>query len=731
VASRQKTAKKVSRKGKRPKKAVRKKKAVSKKTGRRKAADAAPELLVEIGTEELPPKALLALGQALGRELHGALARAQLLENDQTEYRNFAAPRRLAVRIPGVRRKQPDQDLERRGPAIQAAFDDSGAPTRAAQGFATSCGVTVEQLQRVRTGKGEWLVHRHREPGRTAAALIPELLQHALGRLPIPRHMRWGDLDAEFVRPVHWLVLLHGDRVIPAELLSVHAGRDSRGHRFHHPGRLRVKHARDYEGVLKKSGFVIADFAERRERIRAGVMKLAAKEAGRAHIEEDLLDEVASLVEWPEPILGRFDAEYLDVPHEALVSTMQANQKYFPVVDSKNRLLPCFLTVSNIRSRRKAVVREGNERVLRARFADAQFFWNTDRKQKLESRVAALKDVVFHVRLGSVYDKTERIGRLGGIIAEQLGGARAEAERAAILCKADLLSGMVGEFPELQGIMGRYYALHDGEPKAVAEAIEEHYWPRFAGDLVAPSTAGRALAIADRLDTLTGIFAVGEVPTGEKDPFALRRAALGALRTMIEARLDLDLRALLDEAVQPHQGLPRSRGAAEQVYEFMMERLRAYYADAGVRPDVFESVRVCNPSKPFDFGLRVTAVMAFLKMKEAASLTAANKRIRNILKQGEQLEWDHVSEVLLQEPAEKVLAAKVKALREELAPLFEGGDYTAAMKKLAALRPQVDDFFDRVMVMVDEEAVRDNRLALLSGLSELFLRVADLSKLQD
>jgi glycyl-tRNA synthetase beta chain len=731
VASKKKGSKKVARKGTSAKKTARKKKSTGKKTSRRKTAETSPDLLVEIGTEELPPKALLALSQALGSELHNALAQAQLLEDDQADYRNFASPRRLAVRIPGVRRRQPDQDLERRGPAIQAAFDETGAPTRAAQGFATSCGVSVDKLQRVKTDKGEWLVHRHREPGRAAATLIPDLLRQALGRLPIPRHMHWGDLDAEFVRPVHWLVLLHGDRVIPAELLSVHSGRESRGHRFHHPRGLRLKNAREYEGVLKKSGFVMADFNERRDRIRAGVMRLAAKEGGRAHIEEDLLDEVASLVEWPEPILGRFDAEYLDVPHEALVSTMQANQKYFPVVDSKNRLLPCFLTVSNIRSRRKAVVRQGNERVLRARFADAQFFWNTDRKQKLESRVVALKDVVFHVRLGSVYDKSERITRLASIIAEQLGGDRAEAERAAVLSKADLLSGMVGEFPELQGIMGRYYALHDGEPRAVAEAIEEHYWPRFAGDLVAPSTAGRALAIADRLDTLTGIFAVGEIPTGEKDPFALRRAALGALRTMIEGRLDLDLRALLDEALRAHQGLPKSAEAAEQVYEFMMERLRAYYADAGVRHDVFESVRVCNPSKPFDFGLRVTAVMAFLKMKEAASLTAANKRIRNILKQGEQLEWDHVSEVLLQEPAEKVLAAKVKALREELAPLFDGGDYTTAMKKLAALRPQVDDFFDSVMVMVEEEAVRDNRLALLSGLGELFLRVADLSKLQD
>jgi glycyl-tRNA synthetase beta chain len=707
------------------------KKAARKKVARRKSVVTAADLLVEIGTEELPPKALRSLGEALGEKFLAALQQAQLLQDPGKPCKVFAAPRRLAVRVPAVRQRQPDQDQERRGPAVQAAFDEHGAPTRAAQGFAASCGVPVDQLQRVKTDKGEWLVYRQRQAGRPAAELVPDLLLQALGQLPIPRHMRWGDLDAEFVRPVHWLVLLHGERVLPAELLSVRAGRDTRGHRFHHPKALRLKQPHDYEAVLKKTGLVLADFGDRRERIRAGVMKLAAKEGGRAHIEEQLLDEVASLVEWPEPLLGRFDSEFLDVPHEALVSTMQANQKYFPVVDNRNRLLPCFITVSNIRSRKKAVVREGNERVLRARFADAQFFWNTDRKLRLESRVDALKDVVFHVRLGSLYDKMERVRTLAGRIAEQLGGDRGDAERAAYLSKADLLSGMVGEFPELQGTMGRYYALHDGEAKTVAEAIEEHYWPRFAGDLVPPSTAGRALGIADRLDTLTGIFAVGEIPTGEKDPFALRRAALGALRTMIEGRLDLDLPALLAAAVEGHGSLPRAGEAAHQVYEFMMDRLRAYYADAGVRHDVFEAVRACNPPRPFDFGLRVNAVMEFLKMKEAASLTAANKRIRNILKQGQQLEWDHVSEVLLQEPAEKALAKRVKALREELLPLFEGGDYTAAMKQLAALRPQVDDFFDSVMVMVDEEAVRDNRLALLSGMSDLFLRVADLSKLQD
>jgi glycyl-tRNA synthetase beta chain len=671
------------------------------------------------------------LSEAFGQLLFEALEKAGLVTSASRDFRLFAAPRRLGLRLPGIRLQQPDRELERRGPALQAAYDKDGKPTRAAEGFAASCGTTVDKLERLVTDKGEWLVYRHHEKGRAASVLVPELLEEAIARLPIPKRMRWGSLDAEFVRPVHWLVLLHGDRLIRTELLSVTSGRMTRGHRFHAPKAISIASPAAYEGILKRRGMVIADFGERREKIRAEVMKLAAKEGGRAHITEDLLDEVASLVEWPEPLLGRFDTAFLDVPHEALVSTMQANQKYFPLVDNKGRMLPCFITVSNIRSKQKARVREGNERVLRARFSDAQFFWETDRKQTLASRVDALKDVVFHVRLGSVYDKVLRTQGLAAVVAQALGGKAADAERAALLAKADLLSGMVGEFPELQGIMGRYYATHDGEPKEVASALEEQYRPRFAGDLLPHTATGRALALADKFDTLIGIFGIGEIPTGEKDPFALRRAALGALRIMIEGRLDLDLRAMLQAAARGFKTFTTNEQLVDQVYEFMLDRLRAYYADAGVRPDVFESVRACQPSRPHDFDLRVRAVTSFLKLKEAASLAAANKRIRNILKQDVQLDWDHVSEVLLQEPAEKALAKRVKALRKELEPLFVAGDYTDAMKKLAALKPEVDAFFDKVMVMVDEVAVRDNRLALLSGLSNLFLQVADLSRIQE
>lgn len=710
------------------KKSEKKKSAAGKKKS--PARDGAADLLVELGTEELPPKALRRLSEAFGQLFFDALEKADLVTPASRRYRIFAAPRRLALRIPGVPHRQPDRELERRGPALQAAYDRDGNPTRAAEGFASSCGTTVARLDRLVGDKGEWLVFRHHEKGRAAVALIPELLAEAVARLPIPKRMRWGDLDAEFVRPVHWLVLLHGDTLVKTGLLSVSSGRMTRGHRFHAPKAIRIDTPADYERVLKKQGMVIADFSERREKIRAGVMKLAAREAGRAHINEDLLDEVTGLVEWPEPILGRFDTAFLDVPHEALASTMQANQKYFPLVDNKGRMLPCFITVSNIRSRQPSRVREGNERVLRARFSDAQFFWQTDRKQPLASRVDALKDVVFHVRLGSVYDKVLRTQRLAATVAQALGGSVADARRAALLAKADLMSGMVGEFPELQGIMGRYYATHDGEPKEVASALEEQYRPRFAGDLLPHTGTGRALALADKLDTLMGIFGIGEIPTGEKDPFALRRAALGALRIMIEGRLDLDLRALLQAAAEGFDR-PAADALVDQVYEFMLDRLRAYYADAGVRPDVFESVRACQPAKPHDFDLRVRAVTSFLKLKEAASLAAANKRIRNILKQDVQLDWDHVSELLLQEPAEKALAKRVKALRKELEPLFAAGDYTNAMKKLAALKPEVDAFFDKVMVMVEETAVRDNRLALLSGLANLFLRVADLSRIQE
>jgi len=711
-------------------------KTVKKKTARKKAVRRKPatrqvsaDLLIELGTEELPPKSLRKLGEAFAREIFNGLQSSGLVEDANKPYQGFAAPRRLAVRVPGVLLRQPDRDHEKRGPALQAAFDQNGNPSKAAEGFARSCGTTVDKLDRLATDKGEWLVFRERQKGEAASKLVPEILEQALKALPIAKRMRWSDLDAEFLRPVHWLVLLHGDKVVPAQILSVKSGRESRGHRFHHPKTVKLKHANEYEAKLKKA-FVIADFEARQKRIHDGATKLASKAGGQAVIEPGLLDEVTSLVEWPEPLLANFEQKYLDVPGEALTMTMQDNQKYFPVVSKRGKLLPHFITVANIRSKQKKKVLEGNERVIRARFSDAEFFWNHDRKVQLDSRIDRLRNVVFHNKLGTVFEKAERVSKLAAIVAEELGSDINAAERAGMLAKADLMSGMVGEFPELQGIMGHYYAAHDGEPDDIASAMEEQYLPRFAGDRLPKTATGNALAVADKIDTIVGIFSTGEVPTGDKDPFGLRRAALGVLRITIENRLNLNLWTLLrSAAVQfvEHDATELS----STVYDFMMDRLRAYYTDAGLTRDVFESVLACRPDRPLDFDGRVRAVQAFQELKEAESLAAANKRISNILKQAGERDWDHVSDELLQDEHEIKLAKRIKEMRAVVEPMYGTGDYTAAMKKLATLRPEVDNFFDHVMVMVDEEAVRDNRLAVLQGLRKLFLRVADLSRLQE
>ncbi|HEX19484.1 MAG TPA: glycine--tRNA ligase subunit beta [Acidiferrobacteraceae bacterium] len=707
---------------KKKKKTAKKKKPVAAKS---RAGDL--PLLFELGTEELPPKNLKYLSDALGQLLYKGLEDAGLTTNKSAEYRLFATPRRLAVLVPGVCIQQPDRVNERRGPALQAAFDADGNATRAAQGFARSCGVAIEKLERLETDKGTWLVFQQKEKGQAAKALIPDIIANALKQLPIAKRMRWGDLDVEFVRPVHWLVLLHGDKVIKTDLLSVAAGRMSYGHRFHQPRAFRIESASKYEAVLKKN-YVIASFAERQQKILDGVHRLAKKQKGKALIDAGLLDEVTSLVERPEPVLGSFDKDFLQVPAEALITTMQDNQKYFPLSNSKGKLLPYFITISNIKSRKVAMVREGNERVLRARFADARFFWETDRKKRLDSHVEALGHVVFHKKLGSVLDKVQRIQKLALLTTNQIGGDVALTERAARLCKADLMTGMVGEFPELQGIMGRYYAAHDGEPDEVATAIKEHYWPRFSGDVLPQSKTGQALAIADKLDSLLGIFSVGEVPTGDKDPYGLRRAALGVLRIMIEQKLDVDLQALLAAGLAAYSSADTSTTTA--VYDYMMERLRAYYRDSGIAHDEYAAVLACRPARPLDFDLRIHAVRAFRKLPEAEGLTAANKRIHNILKQAGLKDLDHVADELLTEKAEQELNNILITAKQAVTPLFNKGEYTAAMKKLAALRPAVDAFFDQVMVMVDEEAVCRNRLALLESLRNLFLNVADLSELQ-
>ncbi|HKK06580.1 MAG TPA: glycine--tRNA ligase subunit beta [Gammaproteobacteria bacterium] len=687
----------------------------------------ARDLLIEIGTEELPPKALRRLSEAFEKGVADGLARAELNHSGITAY---ASPRRLAVLVRSLAVRQPDQTQQRRGPALQAAFGEDGCPTKAAEGFARSCGVAVEDLDKLETDKGAWLVFNSHQVGSPASELVPKIVQEALDRLPIPRRMRWGALEEQFVRPVHWLVLLHGDEVIDAELLGVRSGRQTHGHRFHHPGTLYIGEPAAYAPLLETEGHVLADFEARREAVRAQVLEAAAQLEGGAVIDEDLLDEVTAMVEWPVPVVGRFDARFLEVPAEALISTMKSNQKYFHVLDADGALMPCFIAISNIESREPEKVREGNERVIAPRLADAEFFWNQDRKQSLHSRLESLKQVVFQKKLGTLFDKAERVAALAKSVAEAIGAEPLEAERAGILSKCDLMTDMVGEFPELQGIMGRYYARHDGEPETVAVALDELYMPRFAGDALPASAIGQALAIADRLDTLVGIFGIGQSPTGDKDPFALRRAALGVLRTIIECELPLDLEAALRAAAGGFAKGTLSGQVVAEVFDFMMERLRGYFIERGHAHDTFEAVLAQRPTRPADFAARVAAVGTFRELPEAESLAAANKRISNILRQaGGEVEGTVASERLV-EPAERALDERVHALADEVAPLIAAAEYTGALKRLATLREPVDTFFDDVMVMAEDPALRANRLALLNRMRNLFLEVADLSQLQ-
>lgn len=687
------------------------------------------DFLVEIGTEELPPKALKRLMEAFGEGIKEGLAKADLTRG---EVRLFATPRRLAVLVRDLVVAQPDKELERRGPALTAAFDGEGNPTQAAKGFAASCGVEVDQLDSVKTGKGAWLAYRHEQQGQPTAELLPDIVRTSLDKLPIPKRMRWGSLDAEFVRPVHWVVMLYGDSVIDCEILATVSGRETRGHRFMRPAAIYLGEPAAYAPILETEGKVIADFALRREAIRAQVLEAAAKVGGEALIDEDLLDEVTGLVEWPVAVTGRFEERFLEVPAEALISTMKGNQKYFPVQDGDGRLLPYFITLSNIESREPQHVQAGNERVVRPRLTDADFFWNQDRKQRLADHGAALKSVVFQNKLGSLADKSIRVAELAGVIAPQIGGDAKLAVRAAELSKCDLLTNMVGEFPELQGIMGRYYATHDGEDAEVAAALDEQYMPRFAGDQTPETHTGQALAIADRLDTLVGIFGIKQPPTGDKDPFALRRATLGVLRTIIENGLELDLQQLLQVAFDNFAaaGIKLEPDTVGHVFGFMLERLRAYYADSGVAHDTFDAVLAQRPTQPKDFDARVRAVTTFRKLPEAEALAAANKRISNILRQADGTVAGVVDKAMLSEEAEQTLALQIEAMAAKVAPLFAKQNYTDALCQLAELRGPVDAFFDKVMVMAEDEALRNNRLALLKRLSELFLQAADLSRLQ-
>ena len=687
------------------------------------------DMLVEIGTEELPPKALRGLMDAFGQNLQSAIDDARL---GHGAVRSYASPRRLAVIIEDLERAQKDRHVTQKGPPVSVAFDDDGKPQPAAKAFAKKNGLDVTELGREKTDKGEWLVAETVEKGQKTADMLPGLVEKALADLPIPRRMRWGAGDAEFVRPVHWIVLLHGSKVVDGKVMGIATGNKSRGHRFHSRGLITITRPADYLSSLEDKGHVLADFEARREIVRKGVEAAAKKAKGAIVQGESLFDEVAALVEWPVPMLGKFDEGFLELPREVVISTLTGHQRYFPVAGSDGKLLPRFVTVANLESSDPQQVRDGNERVIRPRLADAAFFWESDRRKALVTRQEALRDVVYQRGLGSLRDKSLRTAEIAKWIAGKLDTDAGVVERAAMLCKCDLLTGMVGEFPDLQGTMGRYYALSDGEPQAVADAIGEHYQPRFAGDALPDSEAGRILAMADRLDTLAGIFTIGKKPSGNRDPFGLRRAALGIIRLSIECGLDLDLRAMVGLALelQPAGKTPSEELAAE-VYGFITERLRRYCLDrdGSLDTQTFDAVMARQPASLVDFELRLHAVQAFLELEEAQSLASANKRIANILRQADVGDDLVAREKLLVDDAEKTLFAALKQAEDTVRPLLESRDYTEVLRELAGLRAAVDQFFDDVMVMVDDASLKNNRLALLGELRALFLDVADLSRL--
>ncbi len=713
---------------------------------------AAKSLLIELGTEELPPKALDELAAAFLRGLCDGLAKRGV-EAGLDLARSYATPRRLAVHIPQVAAHQPEQTIERRGPAVNAALDADGKPGKALQGFAASCGVEVEQLEKLETDKGSWFVFRAVKPGQPLATLLPDILDEALKGLPIPKPMRWGGHDYSFVRPAHWLVMLHGSDIVDGEALGLKSGRKSRGHRFMHPHPVHVADADSWLDAMRAAK-VLADPVERRQRIRDEVTTATRQTGGLPQLDDALLDEIANLTEWPVAIACTFEREFLAVPPEALVTTMETNQKFVPVFDSAGKLTEHFIGIANIESKQPGEIRKGYERVIRPRFADAKFFWDEDLKAPLASYQDELKNVTYQQSLGSLWDKSVRVAELARVIANRVGADAGQATRAAALSKCDLLTRMVGEFPELQGVMGRYYARHDGEAADVADALDSYYQPRFAGDAIAAGSIGRVLAVAERLDTLAGIFAVGLKPSGNKDPFALRRAALGLARTLVEGGLEIDLKAGFAEALEliPEAALaaglkPGKDGKAPaldagqrraaltgELYDFVIERLRGYYAEQGFTGEQFESVLAVAPVSLADFDRRLRAVAEFGRRPEALSLAAANKRVANILrKQAEEAGAAPVRATVnpahFEADVERQLAAALDAAKAETAGTLANGDYTAVLARLAQLQAPVDAFFDGVLVNAENPEVRANRLALLGQLQAQFTAIADIAKL--
>ncbi|MGH8558011.1 MAG: glycine--tRNA ligase subunit beta [Methylococcales bacterium] len=685
------------------------------------------DLLFELGTEELPPKSLRGLRDALRENLTGLLRQKHL---DFDAIHAYATPRRLALLVSGLATAQPDTVRERKGPALSAAFDRKGLPTKAALGFARSCGVTVAQLEREAGDNEEWLFFRETVSGALSETLIPDIVNESLAKLPIAKRMRWGEGSIEFVRPVHWSVLLYGSEAIAAEILGTTSGNLTYGHRFHAPHAIRIDRPSEYAGLLHSRGWVIADFETRKASIRSRVEEVARGLGAVALIDHELLDEITALVEWPIALGGSFDPRFLDIPSEVLITTMQANQKYFPLARTSGQIYPGFITVANLASSRPESVRKGNERVIRPRFSDAEFFWKQDRKSTLESRLPALKEIIFQKQLGTLHDKSIRVMKLAEAIADRLNTERQPAVRAAMLAKTDLLTEMVGEFPALQGIMGRYYAAADGEGEEVARAIEEQYLPKQAGGVLPETKTGQILSVAEKLDSLVGIFSAGMIPSGDKDPYALRRAALGLLRISIEKQLDLDILQLVDFASDLMPEAVRNNNVRPDLSAFFTERLRSHCLERGFKADEFEAVLAVQPSRPLDFEKRLQAVAGFRSLAAAESLAAANKRIRNILRKSETEIAQTVDPECFIEAEEKNLFEAMTAAADEIAPMLEEDDYTRALTRLSQLRESVDNFFDRVMVMADDPVVRDNRLALLFGIQSMFLQIADISRLQ-
>ena len=682
--------------------------------------------LVEIGTEELPPKALKTLATSFADNVEAELNQAGLTF-DKIEW--FAAPRRLAVKVLNLATQQPSKEIEKRGPAVSAAFDAEGKPTKAAEGWARGCGITVEQAERIATDKGEWLVHRAKIEGQPTKNLLNDIVTNALAKLPIPKPMRWADKTVQFIRPVHTVTMLLGDELIEGEILGVASARTIRGHRFLGEKEFEIQHADQYPQLLREKGSVVADFNERKAEILAKSQAKATALGGVADIEESLLEEVTSLVEYPNVLAAKFEERFLAVPAEALVYTMKGDQKYFPIYDKDGKLLPHFIFVSNINPEDPTAIIEGNEKVVRPRLTDAEFFFKTDLKQKLVDRLPRLETVLFQQQLGTLKDKTDRIEQLAGEIAKQIGADEAKAKRAGLLSKCDLMTNMVFEFTDTQGVMGMHYARHDGEDEEVAVALNEQYMPRFAGDELPKSLVASAVALADKFDTLTGIFGIGQAPKGSADPFALRRAALGALRIIVEKNLPLDLEDLVKKSAALFGDKLTNQNVVADVVDFMLGRFRAWYQDEGIAVDVIQAVLARRPTRPADFDARVRAVSHFRTLDSAEALAAANKRVSNILAKADAA----IGEINLTacvEPAEKALAEAVLALRTEVQPLIAQGDYTAVLDKLANLHAPVDNFFDNVMVNAEDPALRQNRLAILNTLQNLFLQVADISLLQ-